>query len=107
MSNASSPSPTSLTSETPTFTGPSDSGKRGAPASATLLFGAVVIFSSLFVAFLLLCFFWQYRRAQRTGVVLEYDEMMGTYRGTPKMWEVWTQAEPSGDQRDWGSIRVS
>ena len=73
----------------------------------TLLFGSLVIFSSLFAAFLLLCFFWQYRRAQRRGLVLEYDDTIGTYRGVPKMWEVWTQGEPSGNQRDWESVRVS
>ncbi|KAH9067586.1 hypothetical protein EDB87DRAFT_10196 [Lactarius vividus] len=87
----------------PTFTSTGDSGKR--PASMTLLFGSLVVFSSLFAAFLLLCFFWQYRRALRGGLVLEYDDTIGTYRGVPKMWEVWTQGEPSGDQRDWKSIR--
>jgi len=38
--------------------------------------------------------------------VLEYDETIGTYRGVPKMWEVWTRGEPSGTQRDWeGGVR--
>ncbi|KAI9465315.1 hypothetical protein BJY52DRAFT_1246484 [Lactarius psammicola] len=96
------PSP-SLSTAIPTFTPSGGSGKR--PASMTLLFGSLVVFSSLFAAFLLLCFFWQYRRAQRRGLVLEYDETIGTYRGVPKMWEVWTQGEPSGSQRDWESVR--
>ena len=73
----------------------------------TLLFGTLVIFSSIFAAFLLLCFFWQYRRAQRRVVVLEYDETIGTYKSVPKMWEVWTQHEPGGSQRHWESFRVS
>lgn len=72
----------------------------------TLLFGSIVVFCSLFAAFVLLCFFWQYRRAhQLRGVLLEYDEAMGAYRGVPKMWEVSTQDEPSGGQRSWGSVR--
>jgi hypothetical protein len=72
-----------------------------------VLFGSLVVFSSLFAALLLLCFFWQYRRVQRRGAVLEYDEPQGAYRGVPKMWEVWTQGEPSGGQGDRESIRVS
>lgn len=72
----------------------------------TLLFGSVVIISSLFTAFML-CFFWRYRRALYRGIVLEYDETIGAYRGVPKMWELWAQGEPSGSQRDWGSVRVS
>ncbi|KAH9174906.1 hypothetical protein EDB89DRAFT_420118 [Lactarius sanguifluus] len=105
MSSTSFLSSASLTTITgiPTFTSTSDSGKR--PASMTLLFGSLVVFSSLFAVFLLLCFFWQYRRALRRGLVLEYDDTMGTYRGVPKLWEVWTQGEPSGSQRDWKSIR--
>jgi hypothetical protein len=71
------------------------------------MFGTLVILCSVFAVFLLLCFFWQYRRAQRRGVVLEYDETMGTYRGVPEMWEVWTQHEPSWSQRNWESFRVS
>lgn len=106
MSSTSFLSSASLTIITgiPTFTSTGDSGKR--PASMTLLFGSLVIFSSLFASFLLLCFFWQYRRALRRGrLVLEYDDTIGTYRGVPEMWEVWTQGEPSGSQRDWKSIR--
>ena len=73
----------------------------------TLLFSSIVIFSSLFAAFLLLCFVLRYRRALRRGIALEYDETIGTYKGVPNMWEVWTQGEPGGSQRDWGSIMVS
>jgi hypothetical protein len=73
----------------------------------TLLFGSLVGFCLLFAASLLLCLYWRYRRAPRRGVVLEYDETMGTYRGVPNMCEVWTQGEPSGGQGDWGSVRVS
>jgi len=96
----------SLTSSTdnPTPTYTSVSGRSGT-SSMTLLFGSLVIFSSLFAAFLLLCFFWRYRRARHRGTVLEYDETIGTYRGVPNMWEVWIQGEPSGSQRDWGSVR--
>ena len=73
-----------------------------------VLFGSLVVFCSLFAALLLLCFFWQYRRAQRNrGPVLEYDEVQGAYLGVPKMWEVWTQGEPNGSQGDWENIRVS
>ncbi|KAI9441684.1 hypothetical protein H4582DRAFT_1403589 [Lactarius indigo] len=107
MSSTSFLSSISFTTVTgiPTSTPTSDSGKK--PASMTVLFGALVVFSSLFAVFLLLCFFWQYRRALRRGLVLEYDDTTETYRGVPEMWEVWTQAEPNGSQRDWGSIRVS
>ncbi|KAH9050923.1 hypothetical protein EDB83DRAFT_2399199 [Lactarius deliciosus] len=105
MSSTSSLSSASLTIITgiPTFTSVGDSGKR--PASMTLLFGSLVIFSSLFASFLLLCFFWKYRRALHRGLVLEYDDTIGTFRGIPEMWEVWTQGEPGGSQRDWKSIR--
>jgi len=103
---SSTPFPSTANSSAPI--GHSDSGKTGASTSMTVLFGSLVVFSSLFAALLLLCFFWQYRRAQRRGppggAVLEYDEAQGTYRGVPKMWEVWTQSEPSGSQGDLESI---
>lgn len=105
MSSTSSPPGTNPTFSA-TSASPSSSGKA-TPASMTLLFGTLVIFSSIFAAFLLLCFFWQYRRAQRRVVVLEYDETIGTYKSVPKMWEVWTQHEPGGSQRHWESFRVS
>lgn len=37
--------------------------------------------------------------------MLEFDESKGTYRGVPKMWEVWVQDEPGGDRWEWESIR--
>ena len=109
MSSTPPPPGTNLTpsANNPTSTGLSDSGKTGGPRSMTVLFGSLVVFSALFAAFLLLCFFWQYRRAQRRTVVLEYDETIGAYSGVPEMWEVWTQGEPSGSRRDWGSLKVS
>lgn len=109
MSSTPSPPGTNLTSSAniPTSTGHSGFGKNGGPSSMTVLFGSLVIFSALFAAFLLLCFFWQYRRAQRRRVVLEYDETISVYRGVPDMWEVWTQGEPSGSRREWGSLKVS
>jgi len=96
-----------FSTDSPTPTHPSASGQNGTSQSMTLLFGSLVVFSSLFAAFLLACFFWRYRRAlrRRAGLVLEYDETIGTYRGVPDMWEVWTQGEPSGSQGDWGSVR--
>ena len=105
MSSTSSPPGTNPTFSA-TSASPSSSGNP-TPASMTLLFGTLVIFSSIFAAFLLLCFFWQYRRAQRRGIRLEYDETIGTYKGVPKMWEVWTQHEPGESQRDWETFRVS
>jgi len=39
--------------------------------------------------------------------MLEFDESKGTYKGVPKMWEVWIQDEPSGGHWEWENIRVS
>jgi hypothetical protein len=58
---------------------------------------------TLFTAFLLLGFFWHHRR--RSHDVLEFDEAKGSYKGVPKMWEVWVEDEPN--QWEWESIRVS
>jgi len=105
------PSPSPLTTQTinPTSTSGTTTIGSGSPASATLLFGFLVIFVALFAAFLLLAIFWQYHRRRRAGaaIMLEFDESKGTYRGVPKMWEVWVQDEPSGDRWEWESIRVS
>jgi hypothetical protein len=79
------------------------------PASATLLFGFLIIFVALFSAFLLLGFLWQFqrrRRAAQATLLLEFDENGRSYGdGVPKLWEVWIQDEPN--HWEWENIRVS
>jgi len=112
LTNPSSPT-TNTSSSTATSTstsGASAGNPTGTPASATLLFGFLVIFVALFTAFLLLAVLWQYQRRRRDAassqIMLEFDESKGTYRGVPKMWEVWIQDEPSGGHWEWENIRV-
>ncbi|KAI0054206.1 hypothetical protein BV25DRAFT_1996457 [Artomyces pyxidatus] len=67
-----------------------DSG--GINGSGTMLFGFIIVLVAIFVAFLLLGIVWRhYRRYHRSGLVLEYDEDAGEYRGVPKLWEVWIE----------------
>ncbi|KAI0302394.1 hypothetical protein B0F90DRAFT_212636 [Multifurca ochricompacta] len=107
MSSSSSPSISSSSTDvpTPTPTASSGSGKDATPASATLLFGILVIFLALFAAFMLLGFFWHIQRRRRRDVVLQFDEENGVYRGVPKMWEVWTKDENGGSPGEWENIR--
>ena len=110
--------PTATSSSTATSTSTSGAGtttttaNTGTPASATLLFGFLVIFVALFAAFVLLAVLWQCQRRRREAaapqIMLEFDESKGTYKGVPEMREVWIQEEPSGGRHwEWENIRVS
>jgi len=91
-SPSTSPSPTSTTSA-PTA---SNTTGAGGPATATLLFGFLVIFAALFAAFLFLAFFWKIQQRRQTAFLPEFDDIRGSNRGVPKLWEVWTRIE-----REW------
>ena len=96
-----SPSPSSTTdSITSTPTASSGTG-GGAPATATLLFGFLVIFAALFAAFLFLAFFWKFQQRRQTAFLLEFDDIRGSNRGVPKLWEVWIRDEPSEKEWNW------
>ncbi|KAI9508523.1 hypothetical protein F5148DRAFT_885550 [Russula earlei] len=98
----------STTTESPSSSPTGDgSGKGNSPASATILFGFLVIFVALFAAFLLLSFFWRYQRSRRGGDgALESDGSRGKHdlNRVPKMWEVWIQDDPSGGRWSWESV---
>jgi hypothetical protein len=102
MSSSSfSPSSGSTAFSTPAPTAGTGSG---APATATLLFGFLVIFAALFAAFLFLVFFWKIQqRRRRTALGPEMDEI----GGVPKLWEVWIRDEASENQSNWESASVS
>jgi hypothetical protein len=57
------------------------------------------------MAFVLMGFYWNFRRRLREGMALEFDEARGTHRGVPRLWQVWIQDEPS--EWVWENIRVS
>jgi hypothetical protein len=96
-----SPSSSSTTdSITPTPTSSSGPG-GGAPATATLLFGFLVIFAALFAAFLLLAFFWKIQQRRQTAFLPEFDDIRGSNRGVPKLWEVWIRDEASEKEWNW------
>lgn len=96
-----SPSASSATdsiTSTPTASGSSGAG-TGAPATATLLFGFLVIFAALFAAFLFLALFWKIQQRRQTAFLPEFDDIRGSNRGVPKLWEVWVRHEPS--EKEW------
>jgi hypothetical protein len=96
-----SPSPSSATdsiTSTPTASGSSGAGS-GAPATATLLFGFLVIFAALFAAFLFLALFWKIQQRRQTAFLPEFDDIRGSNRGVPKLWEVWVRDEPR--EKEW------
>lgn len=110
------PMSTTSSPPSPTFTSSPTSGSTGGsgkdtPTSATLLFGLLIIFATLFMAFLCLGFFWRLRHRRRSAVLFESDDEVrrtySTHRRVPKLCEVWTQDEAGRNQWDWESIRVS
>jgi hypothetical protein len=99
-----SPGPSSTTdsiTSTPTASDSSGAGGGGAPATATLLFGFLVIFAALFAAFLFLAFFWKIQQRRQTAFLPEFDDVRGSNRGVPKLWEVWVRDEPSEKEWNW------
>src|SRR5258708_14647095 len=77
------------------------SGGGGGPATATLLFGFLVIFAALFTAFIFLALFWKIQQRRQTAFLPEFDDVRGSNRGVPKLWEVWIRDEPSGKEWNW------
>ncbi|KAF8483821.1 hypothetical protein DFH94DRAFT_326553 [Russula ochroleuca] len=98
VSPSSTATDSSSSSPTPTTSG------GGTPATATLLFGFLVIFAALFAAFLFLALFWKFQRRRLVALPLEIGEIGGTHRGVPKLWEAWIRDEPSENQWKWESI---
>ncbi|KAF8504793.1 hypothetical protein F5888DRAFT_785467 [Russula emetica] len=98
-----SPSPSSTTDSTtttPSASGSSGAG-AGAPTTATLLFGFLVIFAALFAGFLLLAFFWKIQQRRQTAFLPEFDDIRGSNRGVPKLWEVWIRDDPTEKEWNW------
>jgi hypothetical protein len=98
-----SSSPSSTTDPTtsiPTASASSGAG-AGVPTTATLLFGFLIIFSAIFAAFLFLAFFWKIQQRRQTAFLPEFDDIRGTNRGVPKLWEVWVRDESSEKERNW------
>src|SRR5260370_17441316 len=88
------PSQSSTTSPSSTASSNS-SGGGGGPATATLLFGFLVIFAALFTAFIFLALFWKIQQRRQTAFLPEFDDVGGSNRDVPKLWEVWIGDEPT------------
>ncbi|KAI0045025.1 hypothetical protein FA95DRAFT_178779 [Auriscalpium vulgare] len=63
------------------------------PSGQAMLFGILAVFVSVFAVFAIGGGLWHHyrRRGPQNGIVLEYDEAAGEYRGVPKLWEVWAE----------------
>ena len=100
-----SPTPSSTPGSITTTPTASDSSSGaaggGAPATATLLFGFLVIFAALFAAFLFLAFFWKVQQRRQTAFLPEFDDVRGSNRGVPKLWEMWIRDEPGEKEWNW------
>jgi hypothetical protein len=102
MSSPSISPTSSSTTDSITSTPTASSGAGGgAPATATLLFGFLVIFAALFAAFLFLAFFWKIQQRRQTAFFHEFDDVKGSNRGVPKLWEVWVRDKPSEKEWNW------
>lgn len=96
-----SPSPSSTAgsiTSTPTASDSSGAAGGGAPATATLLFGFLVIFAALFTGFMFLAFFWKIQQRRQTAFLPEFDDIRGSNRGVPKLWEVWIRDDEHSEK---------
>jgi len=50
---------------------------------------------------LLLAFFWKIQQRRQTAFLPEFDDIRGSNRGVPKLWEVWIRDEASEKEWNW------